>query len=197
MTNNVKSHLCDLQMPRPGGLGLGMRGSLQQERELHKHHEVQQKRSLRTLLQDTNSPCTEPPDDRSRCIRVLCCTSLRLCTVSSETANRFLGCHPLSHATRCSCVSAGNHRRGVLLWCRLLNSCLLWSCSCPCHDICHLLCLLALASPSRRVAVSEHAVLAENASAGCEERRPLCGEGPPHPSEPERTDCASWRPSKT
>ena len=172
LINPVKSHLCDLPMPRPAGLGPEMRGSLQQERELHRRQEVQQKR-------DTNSRCTEAPDERSQCIRVLCCASLRLCTVSSGTSNRYLGCHSLSRATVCSYASAGTHQRGVLLWCRVLNSCLLWNCSCPCHDLCLPLCPSVRACPSRRVAVSEHAVLAENASAGCEERPPLCGAGQP------------------
>ena len=151
LTSHVMSHLCDLQMRRPAGLGPEMRGSLQQERELHRHHEVQQKRSLRTLLRDTNSRCPEPPDERSRCTRVLCCTSLRPYTVSSGTSNRYLGCPSLSRATMYSCAAFGNHQRGVgrPLWCRVLNSCLLWSCSCPCRGLYHLLSLSAVACPSR------------------------------------------------
>ena len=167
-----KSHHCDLQVPRPAGLGPEMRGSLQQERERDTHHDVQQERSLRTLLRDTNSRCTEHLDERSQCTRVLCCTSLRPCTVSSGTSNRDLGFRLLSGATGCSCASAGTRRRGAPLWRHVLNSCLLWSCSCPCRDLYHLLCLSARACPSRRVAVSEHAVLAENATAGCEQRPP-------------------------
>ena len=53
LTSPVKSHLCDLQMPRPRGLGPEMRGSLQQQREPDTHHDVQQEKSLRTLLRDT------------------------------------------------------------------------------------------------------------------------------------------------
>ena len=53
-----------------------------------------------------------------------------------------------------------------------------------CPDLYHLLCPSARACLSRRVAASEHAVLAENSSAGCEVRQPLCGARQPRRSEP-------------
>ena len=51
LTNNVKSHLCDLQMPRPARLGPEMRGSLQQEWEPDTCHDVQQE--TQTVLYGT------------------------------------------------------------------------------------------------------------------------------------------------
>ena len=103
-TNPVKSHLCELQIPRTARLGPEMRGSLRQGWWLHWHHKVQKERSLSTLLRDTNSRCTRPPDERSRCTHVLCCTSLRPCTAFSGTENTNLGYHSLVHATMRLCA---------------------------------------------------------------------------------------------
>ena len=62
LTSPVKSHLCDFQRPRPARLGSEVKGSLHQEREPDTHHDVQQEKSLRILLRDTNIRCTEHPD---------------------------------------------------------------------------------------------------------------------------------------
>ena len=174
LTNPVKSHLCDLQMPRPDT-----------------HHDVQQERSLRTLLRDTNSRCTDPGTSAADA-HLHFAASLH-CFLWKR--KQILG---LPFALSCHKVFL------CFLWkssnkCAPLESCPelfpLWSCSC--RDLYHFLFLSLLACPARRVAVSEHAVLAENESADCEKRQLHGGAKQPRPREPERTDCASWQRSKT
>ena len=137
LTNPVKFHLCDLQYPRPARLGPEMRGSREQEWEPDTHHDVQQERSLRTLLRDTNSRCTGPRDERSRCTHV-----------------------PLLH------FAASLH---CFLWNLQQIPGLAFALSCHSAFLCFCW------NSSRRVAVSENAVLAENGNAGGGERPPLGG----------------------
>ena len=148
-----------------------MRGSLQQERELHRHHEVQQERSLSTLLRDTQPAVRNTQTSAGNAYvfsAALCgiCALLRL----EPPRNSWVAVWFL--VPQCAFV--------LLLLCRLL-----WTCSFRCTDLYHLLCPSARACLSRRVAASEHAVLAENSSAGCEVRQPLCGARQPRRSEPE------------